>query len=349
MFKHLAFLTAVLFILVFVLSGCQAGPASGPAAAISSLSSNSSISSPVQSETPRTIPWPSGVNTSNRPKYFPTPTATINAPKVLAEVISNMARLDSLTLKSNVVSTYSSKAESYHTFSTIVWNTVSSVDLVNRKTHVSLNIDQNNTLNSGQAGYLGTTKDIYFDKDFQYVINWPFATGNYQTGNIEPAWRKKKLPAGNKGVETTFFPIMEVLRNADQSTLSFSLDKIDGQEYWTVSFSLSTSAVADWVLSQESLGGPTLSFALTPALVGRDTFVQSFKGGIFQVWIDDNNRLFEAYFAAHFAATLYKSVLPNGPGTDDVSDFVGQISFSNYNQLPAIQLPPEALNAPLLQ
>jgi hypothetical protein len=150
---------------------------------------------------------------------------------VLADVISAMGRLNSVTLKNNVVSTYSAKAESYHTFSTIVWNTASSIDFVKQKTHVSLNIDQNNTLNSGPAGYQGSTWDIYFDKDYRYGIIWAFATGNYKTSSFEPARYKKKFLAGDKVALTTFFPIMEVLRNDDQSTLSFALDKIDGQEY----------------------------------------------------------------------------------------------------------------------
>jgi hypothetical protein len=347
MWKHLAFLAAVLFILVCFLSGCQATPTSGPASAISSISSNSSISSPVQSKTPRTLPLPSYLPSGAR--NYPTPTATIHATQALANVISAMGRLNSVTLKNKVVSTYSSKAESYHTFSTIVWNTASSIDFVNQKTHVSLNIDQNNTLNSGPAGYQGSTWDIYFDKGYRNGIVWAFATGNSNVSSFKPAWYKKKLSAGDKGALTTFFPIMEVLRNADQSTLSFSLDKIDGQEYWTISFSLSPSAAADWVISQDSLGGPSLSFVFDPAILGKDMFVKSFKGGIFQVWIDSNNLIYKAYYAIHFTATLDKNVMPGGPGTDDVSDFIGQISFSNYNQPLDIQLPQEALNAPLVK
>jgi hypothetical protein len=78
-------------------------------------------------------------------------------------------------------------------------------------------------------------------------------------------------------------------------------------------------------------------------------FVKSFKGGIFQVWIDKNNFLYKAHYAAHYAATVYQSSLSGGPSSEDVSDFIGQISFSNYNQPLDIQLPQEALNAPLVK
>ena len=112
----------------------------------------------------------------------------------------------------------------------------------------------------------------------------------------------------------------------------------------------SAQAVADWVLSQSQQGiGPDLRISTMPSIVGKDTFTKTFKSGIFQLWISNNSHLImQAEFAPHFEATSDELSQMWGEKVsmqDQTVDFLGQVSFSNYNQPVSIQVPPEALNA----
>jgi hypothetical protein len=135
-------------------------------------------------------------------------------------------------------------------------------------------------------------------------------------------------------------PVVGLLQNARQAILLGS-EALNNVDCYVLNITTSPEAIADWVISQEQAPGPSLTLSSGPSLVGKDMLTKTFKGGIFQFWIDSASYLIlKAGFTPYFEAT------PTDLGTnlEMTLGFNAQMAFSNYNQPVSIQVPDAALN-----
>ena len=270
------------------------------------------------------------------------------AQQAITKAISAMSQLNSFSINSDVTAQDIFQENSQSLRSVIRWNGEKSIDIPNNKMQMSTTIDNGdlNGVNSSE-NYGMFTINTYYDKEYSYEQAWTPGAGN--TGGI---WSKSILPEEIWSSEYQLSPILNLLKSAGQ-VIALSSEEVNGEYCQVISFVPSAEAVAGWVLSQEQLPGPSLSVSFESAIVGKDMFIKTYQGGIFQIWIaTDSHLIMKAEFNPIFGATSGELIKDRGEQhsslgdiTGETCEFIGQLTFLNYNRRVSIQVPQEALNA----
>jgi hypothetical protein len=224
-----------------------------------------------------------------------------------------------------------------------IWDGQRAVDIGNNQMHLKMNLDEL----SNDGLYTGIKVNSYYDNENSYNQSW-------MSGGLSPQgrWYQSKLREGPLNIvgevplpaKNQLSPIIELLASANQ-TIFRTTGKLDGPSFQVIDFSPSAEAVADWILSLYFEGGPSMQVSTGIDIIGKNTFMKTYKGGIFKIWVDsESNLIIKAYFAPVFQATLNELDSYSRQTGNIESDFIGQLNFSNYNQPVDIQVPPEALN-----
>jgi hypothetical protein len=113
--------------------------------------------------------------------------------------------------------------------------------------------------------------------------------------------------------------------------------------------------MAEWIISQQQPGGPSLRWWHTTSERSKEIYTKAFNNSIIKLWIAKNNYLImKAEISANFEVTpliLEPSDVPlsNAEAIDYgfdkiIADFHWQMNYSSYNQPVIIKLPQEALD-----
>ena len=251
-----------------------------------------------------------------------------------------MNDVDSFVMDSDVIASYNIQQTSETSREVTRWQGERSVDIPNQKMYMTMNIDKGYYPNLFSGNYCGLKVNRYYYIGYSYEQWW-----TCYRGNTQGMWQKLKLPELIWNAQTQLSPLLGLLRTASQVILLRS-ETINSHEYLVMAITPSAEAVTDWVLSQDP-NGPGISFE--PSLYsGKNMHIKGFKSGVFQLWIDsDTYFITQMKFTSHFEATSDELSELAGEQIlmQDIEDFLGQISFSNYNQPVSIQLPQEALEA----
>jgi hypothetical protein len=254
------------------------------------------------------------------------------AQNVLVKTISAMSQITSFKLDSDITDQYEVKAGSGPSTSVTRWKGTKIIDLPDKQMQMSMTIDHGDSTND----FGRSTINMYSSSGNVYEQAWIPGAGN--TGGI---WNKAKLPDELWNSESQVNQVNGLLRSAQQA-ISLSSETLNNMNYYVLYITPSPEAIADWVISQQQDRGPSLTLSMGgPSLVGRDMFTKTFKGGIFQFWIDSGTYLIsKADFTPYFAA----APADLGINMEMTAAFKGQMTFSEYNQPVSIQIPPDALN-----
>jgi hypothetical protein len=256
---------------------------------------------------------------------------TITAKEITANSISALSKAKTYGLAANVINNYEIIGGNNPHINTARWNSTRFFNIPNKEMNLTMTID---TEYFGAKGHWAI--DMYFFNGWKYL----------HTVIPDNSWSKTKLTDELWVAESQIPLQVELLKTATEITLVGN-DNIDGVDCYVLAVTPAKELIADWVQSQQQEYGPSLDISWSPALVGRDTFIKTYKSSSVKEWINkrsyllvksDVNALFEA---------KPEDIGASGAQFEKIkSTFLGEMKFSDYNGASSISLPNEALNAP---
>lgn len=252
------------------------------------------------------------------------------AEEISANAISALNKVKTCKLAASVINNYEIIGGDNPTINTATWTSARLLNIADRNMKMTMTID---------TEYFGAQDhwaiDMYFLNGWEYL----------NTSPPDNSWSKTELTDELWAAESQLSRQLALLTKATEIALTGE-ETIDGVDCYVLTITPSPEAIADWVISQQQPYGPALDVSWSPALVGRETFINTYKSGSVKEWVTkDGYLLVKSEIEALFEASP-EAIGANGAQFERItSTFIGEFQFSDYNAPVSIELPQEALNA----
>jgi hypothetical protein len=187
--------------------------------------------------------------------------------------------------------------------------------------------------------YITISDEMYFMDGLEYC-----ETISKENSPQTFGWTKNALTndVWSSEIQMPFFT--ELLKTASKFS-SMGTERLNNVDCYVLTVTPSAQASADFVFSQGQPGGPAFyspdiegGYMVTPDL---------YYAGSIELWVSQDDYL-PLKVDAEFGFKQAKSNLPAATTTSPIiTNYHCELDFSNYNQPASIQVPRDALNAPL--
>lgn len=264
------------------------------------------------------------------------------AEQILSESTSALSKLDSYKVGTNLVEAYT-VIDGTNSTMTTTWRINKSCSIATKEIQSSMNVEQN--------GLNMMSFDVYI------IGGWTYLNQVLPVvyDGSSASWGKLRLTNETWTRESQISSQIELLKTPIEVDLAGS-ENVDGVDCYVLNVTATAKNMADWVLSWQQQGGPSLHWWKTTAERSREIYTKAYKNSFIKLWIaKDSHLVIKTDISALFEVT--PSILKPADvplcnvgevtyGFDKITaDFHWQINYSNYNLPVSIELPEEALNA----
>jgi hypothetical protein len=151
-------------------------------------------------------------------------------------------------------------------------------------------------------------------------------------------WFKIQLGPNNRffSNEAQIAPLDELFKTAAKITLIGS-ENLDGSDCYILQVAPSREGISDWIISQQQPQGRTIIPLRHGGLPPVNDYATGYQTSWIRVWVEKDN-----YLVKKIEISVFFSLDINS-----ISDFKGQMNFSDYNEPVSIEIPPDGLKAPI--
>jgi hypothetical protein len=187
--------------------------------------------------------------------------------------------------------------------------------------------------------YITVSDEMYFMNGLEYS-----ETISEENSPQTIGWTKNALTNDVWSSEIQVPFLTELLKTATKIS-SLETERLNNVDYYVLTVTPSAKASADFVFSQGQPGGP--AFYSPDVEGGYMITADLYYAGSIEFWINQDDYL-PLKVEAEFGFKQAKNNLPVGTFTSQViKNYHCELDFSDYNQSVSIQVPQDALNAPL--